>query len=332
MSKQHDCGGSVIRIALAGCGEHSRASHAAPLARYASQHPGEIELVAACDLNVDKANEFCQSFGFVHPYTVLTEMLDAEKIDGCVCVMPMDRIVETGIQLLERQIPCVIEKPLGMSLAEAERLEQISLETKTPHMVSVNRRFMPYLNRARSWIADAGSLRYVRACQVRHARDESDFIWSTAIHVLDALRYVAGEIKDFEVDIQYAAASSAVWYVIELHFESGVTGLIEVLPTAGMLEESYEFFGQNFRTRITAGTGTQRSLECWQNGNLVIDEKARDDDPEDLRNGAYQEAEEFVTALKSGRRPGPEVKDILPSARICFAIADSVNKKKRELS
>ena len=25
--------------------------------------------------------------------------------------------------------------------------------------------------------------------QVRHARAESDFIWSTAIHVLDALRY-----------------------------------------------------------------------------------------------------------------------------------------------
>ena len=38
----------MIRIALAGCGEHSRASHAAPLARYAAAHAGEVELVAAC--------------------------------------------------------------------------------------------------------------------------------------------------------------------------------------------------------------------------------------------------------------------------------------------
>ena len=43
----------MIRLALLGCGEHSRSSHAAPLARYAAQKPGEIELVAACDLNFE---------------------------------------------------------------------------------------------------------------------------------------------------------------------------------------------------------------------------------------------------------------------------------------
>src|SRR5215212_10197805 len=68
---KNDGGGPVIRIALAGCGEHSRTSHATPLARYASQHPDEIELVAACDLSADKATEFCRSFGFLHPYTNL---------------------------------------------------------------------------------------------------------------------------------------------------------------------------------------------------------------------------------------------------------------------
>ena len=84
----------MIRIALAGCGEHSRSSHAAPLARYAAQHPGEIELVAACDLNREKALEFCHTFGFQRAYTDLGHMLDSEKPDACVCIMPMDAIVE----------------------------------------------------------------------------------------------------------------------------------------------------------------------------------------------------------------------------------------------
>jgi len=316
----------VIRIALAGCGEHSRTSHAAPLARYASQHPGEIELVAACDLNIDKANEFCQSFGFGRSYTDLRHMLDVEKVDACVSVMPMDRIVETSIELLERRIACVIEKPLGTSLAEAERLSRTARDTQTPHMVSVNRRFMPYLNRARSWMNEVGRLRYARATQIRHARNESDFIWSTAIHVLDALRYVVGEVDDFTVDVQPPTGASSVWYVITLRFEGGRTGRIEVLPTSGMVEESYELFGDGSRARVTAGSGPQRSLECWQDGKLVIDEKAAEDEPEDLRNGAFQEVEEFVTALRTGRRPHPEVDDILPSARICFAIADSAKK------
>ncbi len=312
----------MIRMALAGCGEHSRTSHATPLARYASEHPGEIELVAACDLNADKAAEFCRSFGFLKPYTDFDQMLAQEKPDACICIMPIEQIVEKGVDLLERQIPCVIEKPLGASLLDAEKLNRVARETQTPHMVSVNRRFMPYLNQARSWLKDLGPLRYARAAQVRHARSEDDFIWSTAIHVLDALRYVAGEIDNYDIEL-IQQEGAAVWYDISLGFADGATGRIEILPTAGVVEESYEFFGENFRARITAGAGTQRTLECWSESRLVVEATASEDEPEDLRNGAYREVEEFVRALRTGSRPHPEIQEILPSARICFAIADA---------
>ena len=315
-----------MRIALAGCGEHSRSSHAAPLARYAAHNPGELELVAACDLNQHKATEFCRSFGFARAYTDLDEMLNVEKVDACVCVMPIEQIVQVGIKLLERRIPCVIEKPLGTSIAEAERLSRAASETKTPHMVSVNRRFMPYLNQVRSWMKEVGPPQYARAVQVRHSRNEPDFIWETGIHVLDALRYYVGEIEGFEVNVQSSAPRSAAWYVISLRFKSGATGQVEILPTSGMVEESYEFFGERFRARVTAGAGTQRSLQCWHDNELVTEAAANVDEPEDLRNGSYQEVEEFVHALRTGTRPQPEVKDVLPSVRLCFAIADSVNK------
>jgi myo-inositol 2-dehydrogenase / D-chiro-inositol 1-dehydrogenase len=307
----------LIRIALAGCGEHSRTSHAAPLARYAAAHAGEIELAAACDLSEEKAAEFCRLFGFRRHYKNLDEMLESEKVDACVCVMPMERIVDVGIELLERRIPCVIEKPLGTSVAEIERLAEVARETQTPHMVSVNRRFMPYLNQARSWMHEHGALRYVRASQVRHQRSESDFIWSTAIHVLDALRYIAGEVDEFEVTMPHS-----LWYLIELKFKSGTTGLVEILPTAGMVEESYELFAEGCRARVTAGSGTQRSLECWQDGELVIESRAHEEEPEDLRNGSYQEVEAFVSALRTGKHPRPSIEDIVPSARISFAIAE----------
>lgn len=317
----------MIRIALAGCGEHSRSSHAAPLARYAAQHPGEIELVAACDLNREKAVEFCQTFGFQRAYTDLSHMLDSEKPDGCVCIMPMDAIVEKGIELLERRIPCVIEKPLGTSLAAIERLNKVALETQTPHMVSVNRRFMPYVNETRSWLKEMAPVRYVRATQVRSKRSEDDFIWSTGIHVLDALRYLAGEIEHFTVDV-IGSNSAAAWYLVSLEFESGAAGQIEILPTSGMVEESYELFGEGFRARVTAGAGTQRTLEFWHNNELVKEARADENEPEDLRNGAYQEVEEFVRSLRNGTPPYPSIDKILPSARICFAIADSVENSR----
>ena len=229
--------------------------------------------------------------------------------------------------LLERKIPCVIEKPLGISPSQAELLAITTRATGTPHMVSVNRRFMPFLNQALSWTRNIGPLQYVRATQVRHARDEPDFIWATAIHVLDALRHCAGEVKAFSTEVHEQAGLSALWYVVSLRFENDTWGRIEVLPTAGMVEESYEMFGEGYRARVVAGSGPQRSLECWRAGKLELEKHSSNAEPEDLRNGAYDEVVEFVRALKSGSPPRPSVEDILPSALICFAIAQSVARQ-----
>jgi virulence factor len=316
----------MLRLAIVGCGEHSRGSHAAPLARYAANHPGQVELAAACDIDPQRADAFCRDFKFAKAYADIEQMLATEELHACISVMPVDRIVDVAILLLERKMPCVIEKPLGQSLAEVEQLAQVARMTATPHMVSVNRRFMPYLNRACSWAKRAGRLQYVRATQVRHNRSESDFIWSTAIHPLDALRHIAGDVKQYKTEV-FAEGLSTTWYAISLTFAGGVTGRVEILPTAGMVEESYELYGEGFRARVVAGSGSQRSLECWRNDQLEIHEQSPDTEPEDQRNGSYEEVEEFVGALRIGKTPWPTVEDILPSARICFAISEEVTRQ-----
>lgn len=313
----------MIRIALVGCGEHSEGSHAAPLKRYAVEHPGAITLAAACDLNVIRAEEFCRRFGFARAYSNVDELLTKEAVDACVTVMPVERIAEVGASLLGRGMPCVVEKPLGATLAEVERLAHIARETGTPHMVSVNRRFIPYLNRAARFVKESGGPRYVRATMSRHARDEPDFISTTAIHAVDALRHLVGEVAGFESKVMGDERSSARWFAVSLDFEGGVAGQVEIFPTAGMVEETYELFGEGVRARVVCGSGSQRSLRCWRGGRLEIDETA-DEVHEDVRNGGYDEVVEFVGALAEGRRPRPTIEDILPSARICFSIAESV--------
>ena len=91
-----------------------------------------------------------------------------------------------------------------------------------------------------------------------------------------------------------------------------------------MVEESYELFGEGFRARVVAGSGAQRSLHCWRNGQMELEKHSSNAEPEDLRNGGYDEVVEFVRAIASGVPPRPSIEDILPSARICFAIAESV--------
>jgi predicted dehydrogenase len=313
----------MIRVGLIGCGEHAEGSHAIPLARYASQNPGEIFLAAACDLRLERAGEFCRRYGFARPYADFEEMLSKEDLDGCVSVMPMERIADVGIKLLKRRIPCVIEKPLGVSLIQVSDLLEAAKETETPHMISVNRRFMPLLNRGLDWAKTLGPLRYVRSTMIRHQRDESDFIWSTAVHAIDALRYVAGDISEFNVQTQRTEEATQ-WYSISLQFHNGIVGHVEVLPTAGMVQETYELAGEGFRCSVTSPFGQPLSMYCWQGNKLVLEEIASVDAPEDVMNGGYNEVIEFVRALRTGTAPYPSIKDVAPSVQLCFQLAEIV--------
>ena len=307
----------MIRIGLIGCGGHSERGHATPLARFAAQHPGKIELTAVCDLQVDRAARFASKFGFSSVYGDMHEMLERERLDGIVCIMPVNLIASTACELLSRGMRCVIEKPLGLNRTETMHLAEIARSTGTAHMVSLNRRFIPLLNRGLTWARECGPIRYVRGAMLRDRRVEPDFLWATGVHALDALRHIAGEIADYSVDVQKEVGGST-WRCVNLKFVKGTVGRLEIFPTAGMDEESYEIIGDGYRVIISTVKSRGMRLRCWRRGDLVIDEQIIE--PHDVMRGEYDEVVEFVRALKSQTCPRPCIEDVLPSMEICWAM------------
>lgn len=314
----------TIRLGLIGCGEHSELGHATPLARYAAMHSGAIVLAAACDLRAERAEMFCQKYGFARAYQNADEMLERERLDACIAVVQVERIPEIGMKLLQAKMPCVVEKPLGTTIAEVRQLLEVARTTGTSNMVSVNRRFMPFLNRGMKWAETAGELRYVYGAMLRHARTEPEFLRFTAIHALDTMRFIGGEIRESE--IRTLTPASPDWYAIDLLFENEVHGRIDVLPTAGVVEETYELAGDDFRVVITSPFGPQRSLRCYRENRLVLEEIAGSETPEDVIQGFYGEASELIQALSNGNRLKPSIEDVFPSVELCFQLADRVHK------
>jgi myo-inositol 2-dehydrogenase / D-chiro-inositol 1-dehydrogenase len=317
----------MIRLGLIGCGEHSEVGHAVPLARYKAAHPGEVELTAACDLKLERAQFFCDKYGFLHSYRDMNEMLTRQALDACIAVVPVEKIPEVGIQLLERRLPCVVEKPLGASLSDVQRLQKAARATTTPSMVSVNRRFMPFLNRALDWTRAAGPLRYVRCTFTRHARSEPEFLWGTAVHAVDTVRYLAGEIAEANIRTLKPAADSAEWYAIDLTFTSGVSGRIDVLPTAGVRDETYELIGEGFRAVVTCPFGPRRGFQCFRENRAMLEEHESVATSEDVLNGFYDEAAELIRALALKNELRPSIEDVFPSVELCLRMVQSVEQK-----
>jgi len=310
----------MVRIALVGCGEHSESGHAVPLSRYQRQHPEKVELAAACDVQIERARCFCDKYGFRNAYSDLDEMLSREKVDGCVAVVPMGKIAEIGAYLMERRVPCSIEKPLGSSTEDVKDLLASAKSTGTPNMVSVNRRFMPFLNRALDWIKKKGTIEYVRCTMSRHARSEPEFLWATAVHAVDTLRFISGEIRSHQAR-NLKSGSHGNGYSLDLVFENDAVGRVDVLPTTGMLEERYELFGNGFYVTVTCPFGERRGWVAYRDGARVTEEWATDEMPEDVIYGCFDETSCFIDLLSAGKPLRPSIADIAPSVELCMSIA-----------
>jgi predicted dehydrogenase len=311
------------RLVLIGCGAHAQTAHADPLRRYAARHPDAVTLVAACDIEQQRAETFCRDFGFARAYTDWRAMLDAEKPDAVVSVVPVAQNAAVGIELLQRRLTCLLEKPPGATPADVAALVRVARETGTPHQISVNRRFSPFLNQAIAWANEASPVRYVHARMLRHARRETNFVWETGVHIVDAVRYIGGEWADFDVRVIGPPQTSAPWYLVSLRFVSGCLGTIEIAPTAGRVEETYELRGEGFCASATTMGGTGEAARFWRNKTLERETVADPDAPICLRDGSWEETCAFLDAVRRGTLPRPTVEEVAPTMALCAQIADA---------
>jgi predicted dehydrogenase len=169
----------------------------------------------------------------------------------------------------------------------------------------------------------------VRCMLARHARTEPEFLWATAVHAVDTLRYVAGAVAAFEINTMRATGDSTPWYAIDFRFENGISGRIDVMPTTGMVEETYDLFADGFRASVTCPFGPQRGWRGYRDGRLITDELADGSEPEDVLNGCYDEAAEFIRALRSNSAPKPSIAEVAPSVTLCMAMVKAANVSPR---
>ena len=237
-----------------------------------------------------------------------------------MCVTPVDRTVEIATEVLSLGLPCVIEKPLGVSAAQARALADAAERTGTPHMVSMNRRHWPYLVRALEWIGDR-PVRLVRAEMARDRRTEDAFIWSTAIHAVDTMVHLGGPIAGHQTHVVAGGELTATWYSISLEFAGDCRGQLQIVPTCGRLQETYELLGEGWSVRVTMRDENAFGLQCRQGRKCVIDESFHEPARPWLGDGSYGEVCAFVGALRGERPFSPTVEEVLPATELCFELA-----------
>lgn len=135
-----------LRIAMIGAGRIS-GFHVA-----AWKVTDGVEVVAVCDTDKERAVRAAREFPRAKVYGSLAELLDREELDALDIVTPPDTHAEVLRLAAARGVDCLCQKPLSREFAEAADVVA-EVGSKIRLMVNENRRYLPYVQQAREWIA-----------------------------------------------------------------------------------------------------------------------------------------------------------------------------------
>lgn len=344
MRKENNGNSSKVKFAIIGCGRiayrHIEAIQANPLA----------ELVALCDLNLERAHERNKGVS-VKVYQDYREMLSREPVD-VVCIMtPSGMHAEHAIDIITKyRKHVVIEKPLALRVSDGLKLIQTAQAHKVRLFVVHQNRFNKAIQKIKSAIDDHSFGKIVLATvRIRWSRGQAYYdrdpwrgrwaldggaLANQAIHHIDLMRWLTGEVES----VSAIGATQLVSVEVEdtvcawLKFKNGALGAIEATtatrPVNKDLEASISILGEH-GTVIVEGASVNH-LTTWTFGELDLAEYS-EDPPNVYGYGHNHIIDNVVEVLTKGGEPLVSGEDALRSIKLLHALYHSMENNGKEV-
>lgn len=267
----------MLRFALIGCGRIS-ARHSEILVN------GDVpnaSLVAVCDIDPERAEQTGQKNN-VPFYTNMDKMMSSEKIDVAVVLTPSGLHASHTIQLAKYGKDIMVEKPMALTLADADKMiTACDLNGCRLFVVKQNRFNVPVLKLHEAKMAGRFGKLVLGTVRVRWARhqnyydqDEWRGTWAMdggvlanqASHHLDLLEWLMGDVSSVfgRATNALAKIEAEDTAVVTVKFKNGALGLIEATtatrPTD--LEGSISILGEN--GTVVIGGFAVNKMKTWK--------------------------------------------------------------------
>jgi UDP-N-acetyl-2-amino-2-deoxyglucuronate dehydrogenase len=281
-----------LRVALMGGGFIAR-KHAESISKYVKN----AALVAVCDPNLERANEFARAYD-IPAFASLQEMMAGcgDRIDLVSVLTPTGFHPRHVCEVAAYKKHVIIEKPMALTKAEAHMMVDACEEQGVKLFVVKQNRFNKPIQRLRQAL-DAGRFgkMVMMTARVRWRRDQAYYAkdaWrgtigldggvlaNQASHHIDLLQWLGGEVESVYCSTarRLADIESEDTAISLLRFRSGALGVIEA--TTGVrpkdLEGSISVLGEGGAVEVAGFAANE--LKTWQFTS------PNDDDADTLEN------------------------------------------------
>ncbi len=288
-----------MNYALIGCGRISTNHMKAAV-------NNNLNIVGVCDILPEKMEEILEKHGLekeesIHRYTDYKELLEKEQPSLVSIATESGNHAEIALYCIEKRVHVIIEKPMAMSIDDANKIINLAEEKNVKVSACHQNRFNVAVQELRKSV-EAGRFGKIShgSIHVRWNRNKGYYdqaswrgtwaqdggaLMNQCIHGIDLLRWMMGD----EVEEVYGATRQQFHDYLEaedvgmavVKFKNGAIGTIEgttnVYPKN--LEETLYIFGENGTVKI-GGTSTN-NIDVWD---------FADETEEDVKNKGLAEA------------------------------------------
>lgn len=219
-----------LKIGFIGAGRHASRSI------YPSLRFAPLELIAVSALEEGEARLAAKTFGAERYYVGgFEEMLDKEKLDACIVVVPPPAYRRILCAVLDAGLPVWCEKPAGGSVPDAAAVEDAARRAGKVVQVGYMKRFAPAYQMAKAAMSKENFGRptmFVGKFVVGGGLypDEYTYIVDNPIHMIDLARYFMGEVEHVAVE-QLNAGNNRWSYAVTFRFVGGALGMLHLANT-----------------------------------------------------------------------------------------------------
>ncbi len=176
-----------LRVAAIGVGSLGR-HHARNYAEMAAA--GRIELVGVCDSNPETAS----SVGAGHDTPHFTDWRDLlGKVDAVSMATPTETHCDIACAFLEAGVHVLVEKPISLTLVEADRMNMAASASGVKLMVGHLERYNPAMVALRPLVTRPLYFEIHRVSPFPNRSLDVDVVLDVMIHDLDAVQWLVGD-------------------------------------------------------------------------------------------------------------------------------------------
>jgi len=229
------------------------------------RHHGEqvnaagMKTVAACDIDPARVATAADDFPGIHVYSSITELLRDEAVDLCIVILPHNLHAPIAIQCMEAGKHVIVEKPMCVSVAEADAMVQAARDNDVMLSVFHNRRwdgdYMTILDLIQK--GTIGEVFHIEACMGgmhfpgtwwRSSKEISGgamFDWGAHIvdWVLHFIPEVIAGVDGYYHKRRWTEVTNEDHTELVIRYKSGKTGQVEISSLAAAGKARWRILG-----------------------------------------------------------------------------------------